>query len=191
MEKAQVVSFADADIVRKIKSKTEKALVGSIWEWEHIRGGKVIDAWEDHNLMTDEGIDYMLDTAFSGATPIASFYIAVFESNHTPATGNTYATPGYTECTAYDETTRPGWSEAGVAAKVITNSASKATFTFNATKTIYGASLVGGGTAATTIGDAAGGGTLVCEAQFTSGPKYVVSSDVLKVTVSMTGSNVA
>jgi hypothetical protein len=156
----------------------------SFWEFELWRAGKMIDHWVDHNLCTNEGIDYYLDVAFSGGTAITSWYVALFEDNHSPAAGDTYAVPGYTECTAYDEANRPGWQEAGVSSQIITNSANKASFT------IYGASLVGGGSTPATKGDSVGGGTLFGSAQFASGSKSVVDDDILKVTVSITGSDV-
>jgi len=102
---------------------------------------------------------------------------------------NTYAIPGYTECEALSETTRPQWDEAGAAAKAITNSANKASFTFTAAKSIYGGALVAGGTGAATIGDAAGGGVLFCVSQFTGGAQAVVSGDVLKVSVSLSAAD--
>lgn len=163
--------------------------LGSVWSWEHWRDGKLIDKWTDHNLITDEGIEYIMDAALSGRTPITDFYLILFEDDHTPSGDDTYAVPGFTETEAIDESTRPSWEEAGVTSKVITNSASKGTFTFNASKTIYGGALVGGGTDPDTIADVAGGGVLICENQFTSGSKAVESTDVLKVTCSMTGSS--
>ncbi len=68
----------------------------------------------------------------------------------------------------------------------MSNTASKASFTMSTSETIYGASLVGGGTAATTKGNTAGGGKVVSVVQFTSGSKAVQNADVLKVTVTMT-----
>jgi len=193
MEKAGFSAIADAEVIRH-SNLVGKMALGSVWRWEHFRKFNgvhcKIDEWEVPNIMTDEGINYILDAALSGLTPITTWYCTVFENDYTPLATNTYATPGYTECTAYDEATRPQWSEAGVSSKVITNSASKATFTFNATKTIYGGALVGGGSAPTTKADTAGGGKLICSVQFTSGSKSVVSTDVLKVTVTVTGSNV-
>ena len=47
----------------------------------------------------------------------------------------------------------------------------------------------GGGTAATTPGDAAGGGTLYNISAFSSGAKGMASSDVLKVTVTLTAAD--
>lgn len=193
--RSRVKVNADAGILHANPTLLAKAGVGSIWDWEHWRKVdgvyKLIDVWSNHNLMTDEGLTYMLDAAFSGGTQITAFYIVTYEDDHTPAAADTYATPGFTECEAIDESTRPAWSEAGVSSKILTNSASKATVTYTATKTIYGSALVGGGSAPSTIGDDAGGGVLVCMAPFSSGSKSVVNTDVLKVTVSMTASDVA
>lgn len=185
--------FNDVIGVQIIKhpSLVFKAAIGSIWEWEHYRNGRLFDFYRDTNMMTAEGLTYLLGAGLSGDTQITAWYIALFEDDYTPLDGNTYSTPGFTESTAYDETTRPAWTEAGASAKAITNSASKATFTFNASKTIYGGALVGGGTGATTKDDQAGGGTLLCSSQFSTGSKAVVSTDVLKVTVTVTASNVA
>ena len=74
-------------------------------------------------------------------------------------------------------------------AQSMTNTASKATFTMNATKTIYGAALVGGGTDGNTKGDTAGGGTLYAGAKFSSS-QAVVSSDVLQIVVTLTSADV-
>jgi hypothetical protein len=67
----------------------------------------------------------------------------------------------------------------------MTNSASKATFTISATKTIYGAFLCGGGTGAATKSDTAGGGTLFASSKFATA-KEVVDDDVLMVVCSIT-----
>ncbi len=194
MDKLKFVDKIDAGIIPAkgfdIHMLGGRLGLKTIWEWELFRRGIKIDKWIERNLCTDEGINYALDAAFSGGTVITAWYVLVFEDNHTPAAGNTYATPGFTESTAYDEANRPSWQEAGVVTKQITNSANKAAFTFNATKTIYGGALVGGGTGASTKGDTAGGGTLFCLSQFTSGSKSVVDDDVLQVTVTLTGSDV-
>ena len=175
----------------------ENFQVGSIWQWEHWRKNKygpasrymLLSKWADHNLCTDEGLTSLMDIYFSDGTQITSWFVVIFEDSHTPAAGDTYAVPGFTESTAYDEATRPAWQEAGVSSKTITNSANKATFTMNATKTIYGGALVGGGTAEDTKDDQAGGGVLYCESTFASGSKPVVDDDVLKVTITITGAD--
>jgi hypothetical protein len=184
MDKARTADKTIANVERAIK-ETARARIGSLWEWEHIRGGDIIDKWADHNLCTDQGLNYLLGAGFSAVTAITTWYVAVFDNNHTPAAGNTYATPGFTEATNYSGD-RKQWQEAGASAKSITNSANKASLTFTSAATIYGAALVGGGSDADTKGDTAGGGTLYNVSQFTSGAKSMASSDVLKVTVTLT-----
>jgi hypothetical protein len=159
---------------------------GTKWGFEHVRAGKVIDQWEQGNVCTAEGLTLMLNVMFHGTAAIATWYMLVFESDTTPADGTTYAVPVYTETNAgIDEATRPAYVEAAASAKSISNTASKATFTFNTSKTIYGAALVGGGSTPTTKGDTAGGGTLFCAAKFTSS-KSVVSADALMITCTIT-----
>ena len=166
--------------------------MGAIFHLEHWRKAKLLAERHEENLCPDAWIDYMLDVGLSGGTPITAWYILLFSDNHTPAAGNTYATPGFTEATGYDEATRPAWSEAGVTSKVITNSATKATLPMDGTNAaIYGAALVGGGSAPTTKGNTAGGGTLGPLAQFTGGAVTgIVDDDVLKVYITITGSDV-
>lgn len=159
--------------------------VCSWWEFEHYRKGKLLDRWEQKNVNTDEGLNHVLNVAFHGATPITTWYMGLFEDDVTPLLTHTYAVPGFTESEAYDEATRPAFVEAEATAKVITNSASKTTFTISATKTIYGAFLCGGGTAGNTKADVAGGGTLFAASKFASA-KNVVDGDVLMVECSIT-----
>ena len=159
--------------------------VGTKWEFEHFRKGKLIDQWQEGNVNTNEGLDAFLDIMFHGSTQIATWYMCTFEDDVTPLVTHTYAVPGYNECTAITEGTRPAFNEAAASSKVTTNSANKATFTYNATKTIYGAALVGGGTNPTVKDDVAGGGTLFCASKF-GASKSVVSTDVLLVTCTIT-----
>jgi len=125
---------------------------------------------------------------FHGATQISTWYILVYESNTTPSDTTTYATPIFTECTAYDEATRVEYNEAAASSKSITNSANKARFTFNASKTIYGGALVGGGTGPSTKSNTAGGGTMFC-ASLLDASKSVTSSDYIDITVTITGAD--
>lgn len=174
------------------KRPQNKFNMGAIFHLEHWRGDKLLAERHEENLCPDEFIDYMLDAGLSGGTPITAWYVLIFNDNFTPDGDETYATPGFTESTDYDEVTRPAWTEAGVSSQVITNSASKATFTMNGTDTsIYGAAIVGGGSNPSTKDDQAGGGTLGPVAQFTGGAVTgIVADDVLKVYVTITGSDV-
>lgn len=151
--------------------------IGGVFSIEHVRDGEVIDAWDEHNLVTNEGLNHLLDVHFHGTSQIATWYIGVFEANYTPLASDTAATfPGSaTECTAYDETTRVAFDEAAASGQSITNSASKATFTFNATKTIYGAFL------ASASGKSATTGKLFSASKFGAG-KAVVDDDQLLIT---------
>jgi hypothetical protein len=141
-----------------------------------------------HNIWTNEGLDHMLNVILHGSTQIGTWYCTMSETNTTPAAGMTYAAPSFTETQAYDEATRPVYNEAASSSQSITNAANKAVFTINATKTLYGAGLKGGGSAATTKGDTAGGGTLLCYSLFTS-PRSVVAADVVNLTYVVPGAD--
>ena len=160
----------------------------SWWEFEHYRKGKLIDQWEQKNVNTDQGLNHLLNVAFNSATQITSWYMGLFESDTTPLVTHTYAVPGFTESTAYDEATRVAYVDATATTKVMTNSASKATFTISETKTIYGAFLCGGGTGAATKSDTEGGGILFASSKFATA-KEVVDNDVLMVVCSITLAN--
>lgn len=140
------------------------------------------------NIITNEGLDAILNIMLHASTQITTWYCCLIETNTTPVAGMTYAVPAYTESTAYDEATRPAYVEAAASSQSITNSANKATFTMDATKTIYGASLVGGGSAASTKADTAGGGTLLCYSLFSSS-RPVVDDDVINLTYALSASN--
>jgi hypothetical protein len=167
-----------------------RAYVRSVWRWELWRDGKRIDcaAFWSANMVVGQGLDHALDVVFKGGTALSTWYVALFENNHTPATGDTYQTPGYTECTAYDEATRPACTFGSISSHVIDNSASKASFTMNATKTLYGAALVAGANAATK-GNTAAGNFLFFAAKFATAVP-VEATDVFKVTMSVESSDV-
>jgi len=158
--------------------------VSTRWDCELYRKGELIDKWTEGNVITDEGLNAMLDVMFHDATQIETWYIFPFTAG-SPATSSTYATSGLTESTVYDEAARVAFNEAAASGKSIANSANKATFTFNDTATITGAALVGGGTDPSVKSDTAGGGTLFCASTFSSS-RSVVSTDVLQITCTIT-----
>lgn len=159
--------------------------IGTLWEFEHYRKGRLIDQWKQGNITTDEGLDAFLNIMFGTVAKITPWYIGVFESDTTPLAAHTYAVPGYTECVAYTEGARVEFIDVPAASQIMSNVASKAIFTFNATKTIYGAALVGGGSAPSDNTDKVGGGTLFASSKFGTS-KSVVSTDVLLVTCTIT-----
>lgn len=165
-------------------------MVGSVWDFEcYDKDGNL--KWEEKNrpnIVTHEGLDFLLNVMFHETAAIATWYIAPVETDTAAAATMTYAVPAYTESTAYTEANRQAFNEAAASSQAITNSANKATFTINATKTFYGACLVGGGTGGSTKGDTAGGGTLFCYSKFSSS-KAVESADTFKITVTITAAH--
>lgn len=159
--------------------------VGGVYHGQIVRDGRVIEEFEDHNLVVNQGLNSLLNIYFNGQTQITSWFLGLFEGNYTPVATLTAATVtgSSTECTAYGEATRPEFVEAAAASQSITNSASRATFTFNATKTIYGAFLVSDATKSGTSG------TLFSAARFNSS-KSVVSGDQLLLTYTFSASSV-
>lgn len=181
---------ATFEVIDNRKNFSANALVHSVWDAEVVRNGKVISGtYGNHNIVTNEGLNHILNSTFDSATQITAWYVLIFETDTTPAAGTTYATPVFTECQAYDELTREAYTVPAATAQSLTNTAAKATFTMNASKTIYGAALVGGGTDANTKADTAGGGTLYAAAKFGSS-QTVVKSDVLQVVCVLTSADV-
>jgi hypothetical protein len=162
-----------------------KVSIGGVFHGQIRRNGVIIDEWEDSNLVTNEGLDHALNVIFNGATQVATWYCGVFEGNYTPVAGVTAATitSAATECTAYDESTRVAFTEATSSAQSTTNSASRATFTFNATKTIYGAFLISASAKSATTG------TLFSAARFGTS-KAVEDNDELLLTYTINASSV-
>jgi len=137
----------------------------------------ILSREEVHNLIPTEGINYILGAALTGVSPISDWYIALFEGNYTPVAGLTAATfaSAATESTAYDESTRQEWVPGSISGGIVSNSASKAVFTMNATKTIYGLGQLSASAKSATTG------VIVSAARF-SAAKSVVDDDVLNVT---------
>lgn len=172
--------------VLKAASAKSAIPIGTWWEFEHHRNGELIDKWGQKNVTTSEGIKYILEAAFDGGTQIDTWYIGLFEDDYSPRSSDRYVLPGFTESTAYEELTRVAFDgEVDSSGLMIDNNDSKAEFTMNATKTIYGAFLCGGGTDPEVKEDTAGGGVLLALSKFAAA-KSVVDEDVLLVSCSVT-----
>jgi len=169
------------------------ALIKTVWDVEHWREGKLIEKTQDSNIVTDEGLNHLLDVMFTGGSQIAllNWYVLIYNTNSTPVAGTTYNIPVFTEEEEYDSATRPLWQGGNVASKSVTNSTNKATFVFNSTSdgnTIYGGALVGGVGAGVTGDTADGSGVMYSAAQFSSS-KLVADDDTLKVSVTLTAAD--
>jgi len=136
------------------------------------------------NLIPTQGLNYMLGAALTGVSQSSTWYLAPFEGNYTPVAGDTAATfpAAATECTAYNEATRVVWTPGAIAAGSVSNSASQAVFTMNATKTVYGIAQLSVSTKSAITG------TLVSIALFAV-PKAVVATDILNVTNTITATS--
>jgi hypothetical protein len=138
---------------------------------------------ENHNLVVNVGLKDMNDKYFSGSSYTAAWYIGLYgaAASNDPAAGDTMSShAGWTEVTAYSESTRPAATFGAATTadpSVITNSSSVAVFSINGTTTVGGAFL--------TSDDTKGGttGILFSASDFQSpGDRSVVSGDVLNVT---------
>lgn len=137
---------------------------------------------ESQNLVVNVGLQYMAGVALTSTAQITSWYIGLYGAgaSNTPAATDTMSShAGWTEVTPYAGT-RPAATFAAATnanPSVVTNSASPASFTINATQTVGGAFLTSNSTAGGTTG------TLFSAADFQSpGDRSVVSGDTLNVT---------
>lgn len=132
-----------------------KLAIQGVYDVQVTCGGEKVSHSVTKNLITNEGLNYLLDVLlYSGTAKPANWYAGVFEGNYTPVatvTGATIAAAA-TECTAYDEAARPAYTVVAASSQTSTNNASKAVFTFNASKTIYGGFIITTATKSDTAG---------------------------------------
>lgn len=141
--------------------------------------------WEDKspNLVVNVGLQDMNAKYFTGSSYTAAWYLGLYGSGSTnnPAASDTMGShAGWTEVTAYSQSTRPQCvfgTPTTADPSVVSNSASVAVFSINGTTTVGGAFLTTDNTKGGTTG------TLFSAADFQSpGDRAVVSGDTLNVT---------
>jgi hypothetical protein len=146
------------------------------------RHGKV--KWTDviENLVTNVGLNHLLDATLSAATQITTWYVGLTDGTPTTAAGDTAAShAGWTEVTAYDEANRQTWTDGGVSGQSVSNTASPATFTISTNSTtVGGAFLISDNTKGGTTG------TLYAVGAFSAGDKSLDDGDSLEVTATFT-----
>jgi hypothetical protein len=139
---------------------------------------------ESQNLVVNVGLQYMAGTALTSTTQITTWYIGLYGAgaSNTPAAGDTMAShAGWTEVTPYagNRPTATFAAATNANPSVVTNTASPASFSINATQTVGGAFLTSNNTAGGSTG------TLFSAADFQSpGDRNVVSGDTLNVSYS-------
>lgn len=142
--------------------------------------------WEtrQHNLVTNEGLDHLLNNWLKGSTYTAAFYVGLTDDTPTPAAGDTMSShAGWAEATGYSEGTREALTLGTVSSQSVNNSASKASFSINATDVIGGAFITTDNTKGGTTG------TLISVAAFAEADKSVSNGDTLNVTATFTAAD--
>ena len=140
--------------------------------------------WEGEpvkNIIPQVGVDHLVNMLRGVGSPISSWYVGVYEGNYVPTSATTAADlpTNALESVSYSEAARPLWNNTYDGVSIITSLASRAEFTFTATKRLYGAFLV----SASTKGS--GSGTLLSIARFQT-PYDVPSGSTFRLGVSIT-----
>jgi hypothetical protein len=141
--------------------------------------------WEENlkNLVVNVGLKDMNDKYFTGSAYTAAWYIGLYgaAASNNPAAGDTAAShAGWTEVVPYSNATRPAATFAAATTadpSVITNSASPASFSIDATATVGGAFLISDNTKSGSTG------VLFSASDFDApGDRSVASGDQINVT---------
>jgi hypothetical protein len=158
--------------------------MGFTYTIEVLKDGVVVDTETVHNLMPTEGLNHVLSVALAAGAQAPTWYIGLFEANYTPVAGDTAATfpTSATETTTYVESTRVAFVPGAISGGTVTNSASRAEFTSNSNKTVYGAFLT------SASGKGATSGVLLSAAKFSTS-KTFDSGSVIRVTAGFTTSS--
>ncbi len=183
INKSKACDAVAASLVRKV-TPDARAKAGGVFRIQCLdpKGNLKWEA-ESHNLVVNVGLKDMNEKYFTGSAYTAAWYIGLYgaAASNNPAAGDTMASHGgWTEETGYSNATRPAatfGTSTTADPSVISNTASPAAFSINASATIGGAFL--------TSNDTKGGttGTLFSAADFAApGDRTVASGDTLNVT---------
>jgi hypothetical protein len=182
-EIAKVGDTTESSIMRALNSSERVFAAGAYHVECHDKDGNLKWQLDTPNLVVNVGAQYMCGVALTSTTQTTSWYLGLYgaAASNNPAAADTMAShAGWTEVVPYSEATRPQCVFAAATLanpSVATNSASKATFTINASATVGGAFLTSNNTKSGTTG------TLFSAADFGApGDRAVVSGDVLSVT---------
>jgi hypothetical protein len=182
-EKLTAIDHVSSGLIAGTKSSEQAQATGVYYVECHDKDGKLKWSAESKNLVVNAGLAYMAGTALTSVTQITTWYIGLYGAgaSNTPAAGDTMSShAGWTEVVPYSNATRVAATFVTATTanpSVVTNSASPASFTINATSTVGGAFLTSGSAKSGTTG------TLFSAADFASpGDRSVVSGDILSVT---------
>ena len=179
----------------KAVDTTASSVIGNGGASENLKGGGVFEVtcrdkdgnvkWstQSHNLVVNVGLQDMSTKYFSGSAYTAAWYLGLYGAggSNSPAAGDTMAShAGWAENGSYSEATRQACTFGTATTadpSVITNTASPASFSINASTIIGGAFLTSSNTKSGTTG------VLFSAADFSApGDRSVVSGDTINVT---------
>jgi hypothetical protein len=182
-EKLKATDHVSSGLIAGTRS-SEQAKATGVYHIEcHDKDGNLKWSADTKNLVVNAGLAYMAGTALTSVTQITTWYIGLYGAgaSNTPAAGDTMAShAGWTEIVPYSNATRVTATFVTATTanpSVVTNAASPATFTIDATATVGGAFLTSSSTKSGSTG------TLFSAADFAApGDRSVVSGDILSVT---------
>lgn len=134
------------------------------------------------NLVTNAGLDDILDKYLKGSSYTAAWYIGIKGTGTAVAADTMSSHSSWSELAGYSQAARPTLTLGSVSSQSVDNSASKGTFSINATATVAGAFVVSDNTKSGTSG------TLYGVVDFASS-RAVISGDTLEVTVTLTSAS--
>jgi hypothetical protein len=154
------------------------------YTFEHWRGDRLLDRWEDSNLIPTEGLNSMLGVGVHADAQITAWYMGIGSGNYTvdPTDTGANIVARVTEITAYTGN-RQQVVFAAPAAGSTDNSASKVTFTFNNTVATVTNAFVN--SAAT-----GNGGKLLSSLKLGTAKTGFATGDQLVVTFTLTAASV-
>ena len=183
IEKVKAVDTVGGGLIANTGSSEGAKATGKYTVECYDKDGNLKWVAETPNLVVNVGLQYMAGSALTSTSQITTWYLGLYgaASSNNPAAGDTMGThAGWTEVTDYSQSTRPTATFASATnanPSVVTNTASKAVFSINATTTVGGAFL----TSDNTKGGSTG--TLFSAADFQApGDRSVVNGDTLNVT---------
>ena len=139
------------------------------------------------NIVTNEGLDSVLDVYLNAATQITVWYLTGFTDNITPLSTHTAAVPGTTELTTANvaEAVRETYNANAASGQSIDNVAGPvAQYIADQAFTFWGAQLFGGGTSA--FGNTAG---TLWSSSLLGSSKSMVALDTIDLTYTFTSAD--
>ena len=132
----------------------DRVTLGGIMGGAVRQNGELLQGWGyNHNVVTDEGLNSLINVYLHDTAKISTWYLAPFTSG-SPAGNLTAATfpSAHSETTLYSESTRQEFNNAASTAQSTTNDANMATFTASAEVTVLGLALLSVSTKSSTSG---------------------------------------